>query len=171
MKNFIPQSIVDKICDEKNARISELILENEKLEDEILVCKSENKNLHEKWLDAKNKSRGAIEAVQDAKIKEIESELKKRDTILDAEFVKSCNQAIKITEIEQQLAKNGEVNRWTPVTESLPSEKGLYLINFYDGVNTWFECCELCFTHSLVFFNNKLIKDGATHWMKTTEVK
>ena len=32
MKNFIPQSIVDKICDEKNARISELILENKRLE-------------------------------------------------------------------------------------------------------------------------------------------
>ena len=77
----------------------------------------------------------------------------------------------RITELEQQLAQEREANRWIPVTESLPKEKGLYLINFYDGVNTWFECCELCFTHSLVFFNNKLIKDGATHWMKTTEVK
>ena len=74
-------------------------------------------------------------------------------------------------ELEQKLAQEREANRWIPVTESLPKEKGLYLINFYDGVNTWFECCELCFTHSLVFFNNKLIKDGATHWMKTTEVK
>ena len=74
-----------------------------------------------------------------------------------------------IAELEQQLAKNGEVNRWTPVTESLPSEKGLYLIIFYDGVNSWFECFELCFTHSLVF--NNLIKHGATHWMKTQEVK
>ena len=36
MKNFIPQSIVDKICDEKNARISELILENKRLENEVI---------------------------------------------------------------------------------------------------------------------------------------
>ena len=112
------------------------------------------------------REKGFVEA-----IKKMESEIK-----TDNYTIADLNHQIdgfktRISELEQQLAKNGEVNRWTPVTESLPSEKGLYLINFYDGVNTWFECCELCFTHSLVFFNNKLIKDGATHWMKTTEVK
>ena len=107
--------------------------------------------------------------------KSIIAELEQQTKILQGNWDRCFNSRAEFirekAELEQKLAQEREANRWIPVTESLPKEKGLYLINFYDGVNTWFECCELCFTHSLVFFNNKLIKDGATHWMKTTEVK
>ena len=75
----------------------------------------------------------------------------------------------KNDELERQLAQERVANRWIPVTESIPKEQGVYLVSFHNGVNSWFECCELCFTHSLVF--NNLIKHGATHWMKTQEVK